>query len=65
MPPAARCWAILRVARPANALAAHGQRLEADTILRSGGLTASALLQPGAVVSAEFDGLGTVQLRCS
>ena len=53
------------VAWLANALAAHGERLEAGSIVLSGGLTASALLQPGAVVSAEFDGLGTVQLRCS
>ena len=53
------------VAWLANALAAHGERLEAGSIVLSGGLTSSTELQPGAVVSAEFDGLGTVQLHCS
>ena len=48
----------------ANALAERGERLEAGTIVLSGGLTASAELLPGAVISAEFDGLGTVQLQC-
>ena len=53
------------VAWLANALAARGERLEAGSIVLSGGLTASTELRPGAVVSAEFDGLGTVQLQCS
>jgi 2-keto-4-pentenoate hydratase len=53
------------VAWLANALAAHGERLEAGSIVLSGGLTASTELRPGAVVAAEFDGLGTVQLQCS
>ncbi len=53
------------VAWLATALAERGERLEAGSIVLSGGLTASAELRPGAVVSAEFDGLGTVQLQCS
>ena len=52
------------VAWLANALAAHGERLEAGSIVLSGGLTASTELRPGAVVSAEFDGLGTVRVHC-
>ena len=47
-----------------NALAAHGQSLEAGSIVLSGGLTASTELRPGAVASAEFDGLGTVRVHC-
>jgi len=53
------------VAWLANALASRGERLEAGSIVLSGGLTASAVLRKDSVVSAEFDGLGTVQLRCS
>ena len=56
---------VAAVAWLANALAAHGQRLEAGSIVLSGGLTASTQLRAGAVVSAEFDGLGTVQLHCN
>jgi 2-keto-4-pentenoate hydratase len=52
------------VAWLANALAAHGERLEAGSIVLSGGLTTSTELRSGAVVSAEFDGLGTVQVHC-
>jgi 2-oxo-3-hexenedioate decarboxylase len=48
----------------ANTLAQHGERLEAGTIVLSGGLTASVPLRRGGVVSAEFDGLGTVTARC-
>ena len=52
------------VAWLANALAAHGERLEAGSIVLSGGLAAaSAELRPDAVVSAEFDGLGTVLVQ--
>lgn len=53
------------VAWLATALAAHGEHLEAGSIVLSGGLTSSTELRPGAVVSAEFDGLGTVQVQCS
>ena len=52
------------VAWLANALAAHGERLEAGSIVLSGGLTSSTELRPGAVVSAAFDGLGTVRVHC-
>ncbi|MGV0715250.1 fumarylacetoacetate hydrolase family protein [Mycolicibacterium sp. XJ662] len=48
----------------ATALGSRGERLEAGSIVLSGGLTASTELLPGAVVSAEFDGLGMVQLHC-
>lgn len=53
------------VAWLANALAERGESLEAGSIVLSGGLTAAAELRPGAVVYAEFDGLGTVQLQCN
>ncbi|WP_131815114.1 2-keto-4-pentenoate hydratase [Mycolicibacterium holsaticum] len=48
----------------ATTLGDRGERLEAGSIVLSGGLTSSTALQPGAVVSAEFDGLGMVQLHC-
>lgn len=56
-PVAAVAWLV-------NALATRGERLEAGSIVLSGGLTASTALEPGTVVSAQFDGLETVQLRC-
>jgi 2-keto-4-pentenoate hydratase len=56
-PAAALVWLV-------NALAARGERLEPGTIVLSGGLTASARLLPGATATAEFDGLGSVTVRC-
>jgi 2-oxo-3-hexenedioate decarboxylase len=43
-------------------LAARGERLPAGSIVLSGGLTDAVALRPGSLVSAEFDGLGTVEL---
>jgi len=49
----------------AEALSARGEGIEAGSIVLSGGLTASVALRPGGVVTAEFDGLGSVGLHCS
>ena len=53
------------VAWLAGALAARGEELEPGTIVLTGGLTASATLRTGDQVMAEFDGLGSVGLRCA
>lgn len=53
------------VAWLADALAARGERLEAGTLVLSGGLTAAVPLHRGDHVSAEFDGLGRVEVRCA
>ena len=49
----------------AEALAARGEHVEAGWIVLSGGLTASVLLERGEVVTAEFDGLGSIEVRCA
>ena len=49
----------------AQALAARGEALEEGTIVLTGGLTASVPLQPHGVVLAEFDGLGSIMVRCA
>lgn len=49
----------------AGDMAARGERLEAGSVVLSGGLTASAPLHRGGYVLAEFDGLGSVGLRCA
>ena len=48
----------------AHTLAARGEHLDAGAIVLSGALTASVPLRVGSVVTAEFDGLGSVGLRC-
>lgn len=48
----------------ASDLAARGDGLPAGSVVLTGGLTAAAPLTPGTVVTAEFDGLGAVSLRC-
>ena len=48
----------------ANTLAAQGECLEAGTIVLSGGLTASVPILAHGAVMAEFDGLGSVEIRC-
>jgi 2-oxo-3-hexenedioate decarboxylase len=48
----------------ANTLTAQGEHLEEGTIVLSGGLTASVLLAPGVVATAEFDGLDPVGIHC-
>ena len=45
-----------------NQLAARKQRLEAGWLVFSGGLTEPVPLAPGTVVTAEFAGLGTVEV---
>lgn len=47
-----------------EALGARGESLEAGSIVLTGGLTASVALQPQGVVTAEFDGLGSIGLQC-
>ncbi len=49
----------------AEALAARDEYIEAGSIVLSGGLTASVALQPRGVVTAEFDGLGSIGLHCA
>jgi 2-oxo-3-hexenedioate decarboxylase len=50
------------VAWLANRLAARGESLAAGSIVFSGGLTAPVPLRHGHSVTAEFDGLGTVEV---
>jgi 2-oxo-3-hexenedioate decarboxylase len=52
------------VAWLANTVADQGEHLDAGTIVLSGALTASVPLHRGSVVTAEFDGLGPVEVRC-
>jgi 2-oxo-3-hexenedioate decarboxylase len=48
----------------ANTLTARGEHLDAGSIVLSGALTASVPLKTGSIVTAEFDGLGSVGIRC-
>jgi 2-oxo-3-hexenedioate decarboxylase len=48
----------------AEALAARDEFIEPGAIVLSGGLTASVLLEAGGIVTAEFDGLGTIGAHC-
>ena len=50
------------VAWLANRLAEHGEVVPAGALVFSGGLTAPIPLRPGVSVSAEFDGLGQVEV---
>jgi 2-oxo-3-hexenedioate decarboxylase len=52
------------VAWLANRLGARGQPLRAGWLVLSGGLTAPVPLEPGTAVTAEFDGLGSVEVYC-
>lgn len=54
-PAAAVAWLV-------NTLAEQGKHLAAGSVVLSGGLMAPVMLQPGTVVSAEFDGLGSVEV---
>jgi 2-keto-4-pentenoate hydratase len=49
----------------AKALGSRGEAIEAGSIVLSGGLTASVGLQSHGVVTAEFDGLGSIGLQCT
>jgi 2-oxo-3-hexenedioate decarboxylase len=54
-PAAAVAWLV-------NKLSPQEWRLEPGSLVLSGGLTAPVPMRPGSVVSAEFDGLGTVDV---
>jgi 2-oxo-3-hexenedioate decarboxylase len=54
-PAAAVAWLV-------NKLSPQEWRLEPGFLVLSGGLTAPVPMRPGSVVSAEFDGLGTVDV---
>jgi 2-oxo-3-hexenedioate decarboxylase len=54
-PAAAVAWLV-------NVLAAQGKQLPAGSLVLSGGLTAPVPLSRGRVLSADFDGLGTVSV---
>jgi len=45
-----------------NRLCPQDWPLEPGTLVLSGGLTVPVPVRPGSVVSAEFDGLGTVDV---
>ena len=47
----------------AGALAARGDRIEPGTVVLTGGLTAAVPLRVGERLTAEFDGLGLVEVR--
>jgi 2-oxo-3-hexenedioate decarboxylase len=49
----------------AEALAARGECIEPGSVVLSGGLTASVPLAPRGVVTAEFDGLGSIGVHCA
>ena len=53
------------VAWLAGALAARDEQLTPGSLVLTGGLTASTALTKGGRVVAEFDGLGSVGLRCA
>jgi 2-oxo-3-hexenedioate decarboxylase len=48
----------------ARALAGRGERLEEGSVVLTGGLTTAVPLRPRTVVTAEFDGLGSVRTHC-
>lgn len=50
------------VAWLANCLGSRGERLRAGWLVLSGGLTAPVPLEPGQAVTAELDGLGSVEV---
>ena len=56
-PAAAVAWLV-------NRLGARGRKLSAGSIVLSGGLTAPVPLEPSTPVSAELDGLGTIEVYC-
>ena len=47
----------------AGALAARDDRIEPGTVVLTGGLTAAVPLRVGERLTAEFDGLGLVEVR--
>ena len=51
------------VAWMVNRLAERDETLESGSIVLSGGLTDAVPLEPGSVVTAEIEGLGTVEVR--
>ena len=51
------------VAWLAGALAARGEAIEEGTLVLTGGLTASVPLRSHGLVTAEWDGLGSITVR--
>ena len=65
---AGRCKARISRTAPAvawliNILSARGEDLKAGSVVLSGGLVSPVPVRPGGVVSAEFDGLGTIEVH--
>ena len=56
-PAAAVAWLV-------NRLGAQGQSLRAGMLVLSGGLTAPVPLEPGTAITAELDGLGSIEVYC-
>lgn len=56
-PAAAVAWLV-------NTLARRGEHLHKGMVVLTGGLTAPVSMGPDSVVSAEFDGLGSVEVYC-
>jgi 2-keto-4-pentenoate hydratase len=52
------------VAWLANRLGPRGHRLTSGMLVLSGGLTAPVHLEPGTTITAEFDGLGSIDVYC-
>ena len=53
---------VAAVARLINILTARGEDLKAGSVALSGGLVSPVPVRPWGVVSAEFDGLGTIEV---
>ena len=47
---------------PVSASSSGGEHLSAGSLVFAGGLTAAVPIRPGHAVTAEFDGLGTVEV---
>jgi 2-keto-4-pentenoate hydratase len=53
---------VAAVARLINILTARGEDLKAGSVALSGGLVCPVPVRPWGVVSAEFDGLGAIEV---
>jgi 2-oxo-3-hexenedioate decarboxylase len=62
-PAAAVAWLANRLGAQGSE-GSHGKSLRAGMLVLSGGLTAPVPLEPGTAVTAEFDGLGSVEVYC-
>jgi 2-keto-4-pentenoate hydratase len=59
-PAAAVAWLANRLGSQGSG----GKSLHAGMLVLSGGLTAPVPLEPGTAITAEFDGLGSVEVYC-